>query len=103
MATRKRHRLTHRSIRAARPGVHADGDGLLLQVSDSGAKSWILRTLVHGKRRDVGLGSLSIVSLKQAREKAQMLRKIAREGGDPIAARDAHKRDVTSSRSFGTG
>ncbi len=42
---------------------------------------------MRGKRRDIGLGGASWVSLAEAREKARDLRKIAREGGDPIAAR----------------
>ena len=51
-------------------------------------KRWILRTVVQGKRRDIGLGGLSCTSLVEARVRAKMLRKIAREGGDPLAARD---------------
>jgi integrase len=49
----------------------------------------VLRTVVRGKRRDIGLGGASWVSLAEAREKARALRKIAREGGDPPAARQA--------------
>jgi integrase len=46
-----------------------------------------LRVVVQGKRRDIGLGGLSWVGLTEAREKAARLRKIAREGGDPLAER----------------
>src|SRR5215204_1440446 len=70
-----------------KPGRYADGNGLYLVVEPSGAKRWILRTLVHGKRRDMGLGGLSLVSLAEAREKAVTYRKLAREGGDPLAER----------------
>jgi len=45
--------------------------------------------MIQGKRRDVGLGGASWVSLAEAREKAREARKVAREGGDPIAARKA--------------
>ncbi|MFD2190458.1 Arm DNA-binding domain-containing protein [Pistricoccus aurantiacus] len=41
------------------PGMYCDGDGLNLRVGPTGTKSWILRTLVHGRRRDLGLGSLA--------------------------------------------
>ena len=68
-------------------GRHADGNGLYLVVDRSGAKRWVLRTVVHGKRRDIGLGGLSTVSLAEARETATTLRKIARTGGDPLAER----------------
>jgi hypothetical protein len=43
---------------------------------------------VQGKRRDIGLGGLSRTSLVEARVRATLLRKIARDGGDPVAARD---------------
>jgi hypothetical protein len=71
----------------SKPGRYADGNGLYLVVEPSGAKRWILRTLVHGKRRDMGLGGLSLVTLAEAREKALTYRKLAREGGDPLAER----------------
>src|SRR5918994_1786927 len=69
------------------PGRYADGNGLYLVVEPSGAKRWVLRTVVRGKRRDMGLGGLSLVSLAEAREKAVACRKLAREGGDPLAER----------------
>lgn len=71
----------------SQPGRYADGNGLYLVVDESGAKRWVLRTVVHGKRRDMGLGSLRLVSLAEARGKAIEYRKLAREGGDPIAAK----------------
>jgi integrase len=68
-------------------GRYADGNGLYLVVDPSGAKRWVLRTVVHGRRRDIGLGGTRLVSLVEAREKAATLRKIARDGGDPLAAK----------------
>ncbi|WP_323786421.1 tyrosine-type recombinase/integrase [Thalassovita sp.] len=69
------------------PGFYGDGEGLYLKVSGKGAKSWILRTMVHGRRRDLGLGSASLVPLVEARTKAREYRKIARDGGDPDTLR----------------
>ncbi len=69
------------------PGRYGDGNGLYLVVDPSGAKRWLLRVVVQGKRRDIGLGGTSLVTLAEAREKAIAFRKIAREGGDPLAAR----------------
>ena len=75
-------------IRAIRePGRYADGNGLYLVVDPSGAKRWVLRTVVRGKRRDIGLGGLRLVSLAEARETALAYRKLARTGGDPLAER----------------
>jgi len=71
------------------PGRYADGNGLYLIVEPSGAKRWMLRIMVQGRRRDIGLGGVQIVSLAQARERANNLRKVARAGGDPIAEKKA--------------
>jgi integrase len=60
---------------------------LYLEVEPSGSKRWTLRVVARGRRRDIGLGSCSLVSLAEAREKALALRKIAREGGDPLLER----------------
>lgn len=73
------------------PGRYADGNGLYLLVDSRGAKRWVLRTVVKGIRRDIGLGSVRLVSLAEAREKATEFRKLAREGGDPLARRRREK------------
>ncbi|NMT62195.1 tyrosine-type recombinase/integrase [Marinobacter orientalis] len=56
----------------------------------SGARSWILRTMVGARRIDLGLGGFPEVTLAQARDKAREIKeKIRFEGYDPIAARRA--------------
>ncbi len=70
------------------PGFYADGNSLYLKVDGSGSKRWILRTMVQGKRRDIYLGSFTRISLFEARARAQRLRRIARQGGDPFAQRE---------------
>jgi integrase len=67
-----------------KPGRYADGGGLYLVVDPSGAKRWVLRVVVHGKRRDMGLGGVLNVSLVEARDLADKYRKIARAGSDPF-------------------
>jgi integrase len=72
------------------PGLRFVGHiaGLALCVSETGARSWILRVTVGGKRRDMGLGPFPEVSLAEAKEKARKARAQVRDGGvDPIAAR----------------
>ncbi|MCY1320411.1 Prophage integrase IntA [compost metagenome] len=76
------------------PGKYGDGNGLYLVVDKSGAKRWMLRTLVNGKRTDIGLGGMSLVSLAEAREKALEYRKLARAGGDPLASKREARRFV---------
>ncbi len=80
-------RLSAAFVRAAPPGRHCDGNGLYLYVQPSGARSWVQRLVIRGRRRDFGLGSVALVSLAEAREKARANRKLAREGGDPLAER----------------
>lgn len=68
------------------PGFHAVGGvpGLHLQISDSGARSWILKVSINGKRREKGLGGYGDVSLSDAREAARMARADVARGVDPI-------------------
>lgn len=82
-------RLTAAHLRKPAPGRHADGNGLYLEVDPSGAARWVQRLMVHGRRRDIGVGSLALVKLGEAREIAEANRKLARAGGDPIAAKRA--------------
>ncbi len=68
-------------------GRYSDGQGLYLVVSDTGAKRWMLRIVVRGRRRDMGLGGANLVSLADARQLALQYRLIARNGGDPLEER----------------
>src|SRR3954452_11824832 len=65
-------------------GYHADGDGLYLVVDRSGARRWAVIFHAQGKRREMGLGRMG---LKEAREKADAVRRQVRDGLDPILAR----------------
>jgi integrase len=92
-------RLTAIGVRNLRaPGRYADGNGLYLLVDPAGAKRWLLRTIVQGKRRDIGLGSVRLVPLAKAREQAARLRGLAREGGDALAVRRREQRTIPTFR-----
>ncbi|MDB5583387.1 MAG: recombinase [Bradyrhizobium sp.] len=80
-------KLTAIKVKNAKAGRHADGEGLYLLVNDNGARSWMLRVQVSGKRRDIGLGAVSGLGLAEAREKAAECRKLAKSGLDPVAER----------------
>ena len=69
------------------PGRYSDGDGLLLQVSPSGGKSWLMRVQINGRRRDIGLGEVRHVSLRNARLEAAAIKKLAASGVDPLEER----------------
>ena len=82
--------------RKTAPGYHAVGrvPGLILQVSPSGTKSWLLRVKVGDKRREIGLGAYPGVGLALAHEKAQQVRDEIVEGVDPVAKRAAGRQAI---------
>lgn len=81
-------KLTAAKIKSlSNPGLYGDGGTLYLNVAPGGSKSWIQRITINGKRRDIGLGGYPLVSLAEARDEAFQNRKLARGGGDPLAAK----------------
>lgn len=75
------------------PGSHAVGGvaGLLLEVSSTGGKTWLLRVRTGTKRREIGLGGYPSTSLSEARQKARAVRQQIAEGQDPVAQQQAQK------------
>lgn len=80
------------------PGRYVDGDGLMLNVKDSGTKSWLLRVQHEGKRREFGLGGAKDVSLAEARERAAEIRKMLRAGVDPVAEKAKRREEAPTFR-----
>jgi len=79
--------------RLTQPGLHAVGTvaGLRLLVKDSGARSWVLRTMIGTRRAELGLGGYPTVSLSQAIEYAREALQQIRSGTDPAAERRAKR------------
>jgi integrase len=75
--------------KATKPGRYSDGQGLYLQVSKTGVKSWLLRYERYGRERWMGLGPLHTISLKDARDRAHHARRQLLDGIDPLDARKA--------------
>ena len=73
-------------------------DGLALQVTPSGARSWVLRVAAGGRQREMGLGSFPSVTLADARNKARQHRALVKEGIDPIASRRAASSAASAER-----
>jgi len=71
----------------SKPGKYFDGHGLYLRVQPNGARQWVQRIVIRGKRCELGLGNPSLVSLVEAREQALTNRKLARSGGNPLQAK----------------
>ena len=88
-------KLTAVAVRAlTAPGRYGDGDGLYVDVAPGGARAWIVRVQANGKRRDIGLGSLKLIGLADARTAAADIRRKVRAGGDPVADRREARRMV---------
>lgn len=89
--------------RLVEPGFHAVGSvpGLHLRVNDGGARSWILRAVVSGKRRDIGLGGFPDVTLAAARESARTTREKIRSGVDPVEERAIERKRLAAERKLG--
>lgn len=79
--------------RLTEPGLHAVGEvpGLALQVLPTGGRTWVLRTMVGTRRREMGLGGFPEVGLAEARERARAAREQIKSGVDPIAQAQAAK------------
>ena len=85
-------KLTAMKVRAlTRPGRYGDGNGLWLQVRDANRRSWLFRYKLNGRARAMGLGAITDVSLAEAREAAEVCRKLLREGIDPVERRRAER------------
>lgn len=85
------HRLSAKSVTAARAGYHADGAGLYLLVTKEGTASWVFRFRKAGRLREMGLGSAQAFTLAEARERAREARKVLADGLDPIEHRRAQR------------
>jgi integrase len=84
--------LTVKQVERIRePGRHFDENGLYLQVTGKGAKSWLLRYARDGRERWMGLGSCRNFSLAEARERARRARQQLSDGVDPIDAKRARR------------
>ena len=93
---RAMHRLSARAVQTLGPGKYADGAGLWLYKRNDGGAQWVLRYTIHGRRREMGLGSALQVSLKEAREAAEKWRAVIRNGKDPIKEQARQRREEAS-------
>ncbi len=72
-----------------------NGTGLFLLVKPTGGRFWVQRIAIRGKRCELGLGSPPVVTLAEAREQALQNKRLARSGGDPLAAKRKAQRILT--------
>lgn len=88
-----RYTLTSKAVQSLKtPGLHGDGGGLYLKITDAGTRSWVFRFQLNGGRRGMGLGSADAIGLSVARELASKCREQVAQGIDPIEARKTERR-----------
>src|ERR1700730_9809401 len=80
-----------RAVKKGEKALHADGSGLYLQVTGPEAASWLLRYMLDGRARAMGLGPVADASLADARTRAADARKLLLDGIDPIEARKGER------------
>ena len=94
MSSHSLNKLTAQEVKGAQPGKHSDGGGLWLHKREDGGGQWVLRITVHGRRREMGLGSAQNVTLKDARALAAKWRGMAAAEIDPIKQREKERREA---------
>lgn len=78
--------LTEAGVKAiSEPGRYRAAPTLFLFCKTSGAKSWVQRVVVNGKRQDLGLGPWPVVTLAKARRRAHENLVLIEDGGHPLA------------------
>jgi integrase len=94
-------KLTARAVATAKPGEYGDGAGLRLVVAPSGAKRWIYRFTINKVVSEMGLGSVDVVSLAEARDKAAAARKLAKAGVSPVEQKREALKAAADKPTFG--
>jgi integrase len=101
-----RHLLTDRQAKTLGPGKHSDGGNLFLIVDEGGARRWMCRYQIRGRRREMGLGGYPKVSLAAARSAAHAAGELMGQGIDPLEHRrlkaEATKTENAASETFGS-
>jgi len=92
--------LTDVTVKALKPldcrYMRCDGSGLYVEVLPSGEKSWILRYRFRGRPARISLGRYPLMSLREARDERDEMRKLVRCGISPIEQRRQMRRDADS-------
>lgn len=93
--------LTDLALRKLKePGLYSVGGvaGLQFRILPSGGRTWILRVMVAGKRRDIGLGGYPTVTLAAARDAARAAHEAIRGGLDPVEQKRAKRTALIAAR-----
>lgn len=90
-------RLKALQIKSLPPGNHSDGNNLYLRVKPTGARSWVFRFKQNGKVAELGLGSVAIRTLSEARNLAIDMCRLIAAGSNPKQALTPKQQEKTFS------
>ena len=97
--SRVKNKLTARTVQTKKaPGYYSDGGNLYLRITKSLSKTWAFYYKKDGKRVEMGLGSVDVMTLEQARDKADVLRKQLADGIDPLSERQRQANEDKAQR-----
>lgn len=92
--------LSELKIQALRPRTKnyrvRDGDGLFLQISRTGKKTWQMRYRFLGKERTISGGSYPRVTLKEAREFRHQTKRLLDKNLDPCSEKARTKSEAAN-------
>jgi integrase len=99
---RQLNRLSARSVTTIQKhGRHADGGGLYLVIGPGASRRWAFLFRWNGKLTEMGLGSISALSLSDARKKATEARRLLAERRNPLAEKRLAEARQRSGDTFG--
>ena len=88
------HKLTVHKVATAVSGKCKECYGPRQVVSESGAKNWVMRHTLHGRRREMGFGNHPSAGLSDAGTSAVKCRRQVAKGVDPIEARRMEAKQI---------
>ncbi|EDC4056065.1 integrase arm-type DNA-binding domain-containing protein [Salmonella enterica subsp. enterica serovar Aqua] len=92
-----------RSIKpSSKPFKVSDSRGLYLLVSPGGSRHWYLKYRINGKESRIGLGAYPAVSLSEARQQREDIRRMLMQNINPVQQRAAERGLLTPENIFKT-
>ncbi|ECL5065325.1 DUF4102 domain-containing protein [Salmonella enterica] len=92
-----------RSIKpSSKPFKVSDSRGLYLLVSPGGSRHWYLKYRINGKESRIGLGAYPAVSLSEARQQREDIRRMLAQNINPVQQRAAERGLLTPENVFKT-
>ncbi|MGV6851613.1 MAG: tyrosine-type recombinase/integrase [bacterium] len=80
-------KLTHKEIQSMlkikKPGYYAAGNGLYLRISKERTGFWVVRYMIHKRRREIRIGQYPRMSLADANAQAANIKLDVQNGRDP--------------------